>query len=247
MTASANDLGLLPLWLGAWESLEPRLGQVPPRPRYMWPLTTRPIAPEDFRTPASAKSKSTDLPIHQREPLAPPQALPNPRVDFDDFYRDSFPRLVAMLRDRYQLCRNDRGLAEDIVMETLHLASLSWDQIGRPGHNPYGWCWTVAIRLASRHSEKHARFVAHHELRSPDEFEWTPGCDDSLPREAFEITDLISRSPLSPQQKKMVALAVVWGLRNTEIADQLGVTPTTVASHLFHAKRRLRTWMESMT
>ena len=79
------------------------------------------------------------------------------RADLEQFCREQYPRLVAML----SLYCHDAAIAEDLAQETLERACASWPKV-RGLDDPSAWTWRVARNLA--HSAFRRRAAARRAL-----------------------------------------------------------------------------------
>jgi len=150
-----------------------------------------------------------------------------PAEDFDDFFARTLPRLLAVAR---MACR-DWHDAEDLVQETYLTAFRSWHRVREYG-NPEGWLHTVLRRLIWARSKKRAR---EHELRAA-----LPVPHDSTPEEtALAGVVLEALDKLPPRQRAAIVLQCRYGMRQEEIAAELGVRRSTVAVSVRNARRTL--------
>jgi RNA polymerase sigma factor (sigma-70 family) len=163
------------------------------------------------------------------------EALCVPLVDFDTFYEEHRPRLVALVRKVVLEHWHDITIdPEDVVQDTMELAVREWPRIGRMT-SPDGYLRRVAAKRAMRAMKKSARevststegFLAHYDwllmsARSPDE---------------MGAVDLVSEvlSTL-PHRQAQVLLLTADGWSDSHIGAKLDITPATVRSHRRHVK-----------
>ncbi|MFD7639531.1 RNA polymerase sigma factor [Kitasatospora sp. NPDC059795] len=157
-------------------------------------------------------------------------ALP---VVFEDFYRQSAPKLLAYARHRYQL---DGTVAEDLVQEALISIYRRWDEI-RNVQSPLAYAYrAVRNRVVDHHRQSHRR-----EIReiSADAGDGTNAFEDPMSNidELLSVTPLIDQLP--QRQREILLMSTVYGMTHDEIARALRINPSTVAVHLSAARKRL--------
>ena len=123
--------------------------------------------------------------------------------DFESWYRDAHPRLVATLL----LVTGDLGLAADSVDEAFARALERWDRV-RSMASPTGWTFRVA-RNVSRRSLRRSALERRLLARSPRPAD--------VPAPAGEIWRIVSDLPL--RQREVVVLRHVADLPEAEIAE----------------------------
>jgi RNA polymerase sigma factor (sigma-70 family) len=151
--------------------------------------------------------------------------------DFESWYRDAHPRLVATLL----LVTGDLGLAADSVDEAFARALERWDRV-RSMASPTGWTFRVA-RNVSRRSLRRSALERRLLARSPRPAD--------VPAPAGEIWRIVSDLPL--RQREVVVLRHVADLPEAEIAETLGITRSTVSSTLRDAHARLGRLLDEPT
>jgi RNA polymerase sigma factor (sigma-70 family) len=150
-----------------------------------------------------------------------------PAQDFDDFFTRTLPRLLAVAR---MACR-DWHDAEDLVQDAYLTAFRSWHRVREYG-NPEAWLHTVLRRLIWARSKKRAR---EHEVRAA-----LPVPRDSTPEEtALASVVLEALDKLPPRQRAAIVLQCRYGMRQEEIAAELGVRRSTVAVNVRNARHSL--------
>lgn len=148
------------------------------------------------------------------------------RKDFADFYqrcRDNCLRAVLA-------STGDRALAEDLVAEAFARAWASWRKVSR---HPAPTAWVVRTALNVRVSwwRRRRREVAFdgHDLPRPD---------DDVHDVDQAMLSAIRRLP--KRQREVIVLRVWLDLDANTVADELGISPRTVAVHLSRATATLR-------
>jgi RNA polymerase sigma-70 factor (ECF subfamily) len=145
---------------------------------------------------------------------------------FDDFYRESAPRLQGFLR---QLLGN-RDAAEDVAQETfLQL----WQR-------PNGFHPEKASLRAYLFGIGRKRAAEWWRQRGPDTDTPSDEITDNRPRgDAMSLMD-DALSRLEPEQRGLLWLREVEGRSYVELSEILGIPLGTVRSRLFTAREDLR-------
>jgi RNA polymerase sigma-70 factor (ECF subfamily) len=152
--------------------------------------------------------------------------------------RRRFERLCEPLRtDLYRFAfwlARDRGVAEDVVQETLlrawrSLDALTDDDAAKP------WLLTIARREHARlHERKKLTIV---DVDSPAALE-DPAMARTDDHDAHDLHDAILGLP--EDHREPLVLQVLMGYSTDEIARQLGLTNGAVLTRLCRARQRLR-------
>jgi RNA polymerase sigma factor (sigma-70 family) len=159
----------------------------------------------------------TDRPAHE----------PAPAPDFDSFFARTLPRLLATA----QMACRDWHDAEDLAQDAYLTAFRSWDRVREYG-NPEAWLHTVLRHLIWARSRRRSR---EHELRAA-----LPVPRDPTPEEtALASAVLAALDELPPRQRAAIVLQCRYGLRQEEIAAELGVRRSTVAVSVRNARHSL--------
>lgn len=147
-----------------------------------------------------------------------------PRGSFDEFVKRMEPRLRQALVATYGPVDG-----REAAVDALSWAWEHWDQV-RGMQNPAGYLYRVgqsAVRnFAARHLPESA--LKHRAIELP---EIHPELQATLRQ-------------LSDQQRAVVVLIHAFRWRQSEVAEMLGVSPSTVHAHLNRALDRLRNLME---
>ncbi|HEX4982341.1 MAG TPA: sigma-70 family RNA polymerase sigma factor [Ilumatobacteraceae bacterium] len=150
---------------------------------------------------------------------------------FDDLFRDHYDRLVRSMT----VACGDREQAADAVQEAFVKAHVRWRRIGNY-EDPIGWVRRVAVnqlRDEHRRTGRKRRALARLASRTPT---------SDHPVEPDEFDRLLAELPR--QQRLATALYYVDGMSVAEIAAALGIAEGSVKSHLFDARKRLRTVLD---
>ncbi|GAB6903728.1 RNA polymerase sigma factor [Kineosporia succinea] len=150
-----------------------------------------------------------------------------PAVDFEDFYRREFSRMVTLA----VAVSGSRLAAEDIAQDALLQARLNWDTVGRY-EKPGAWLRRVTIRTASRRLRR-ARVEAAALLRLGS----TP---PPLPPGPDEVETVLAAIRQLPKQQRAVIVLVYLEDRSVrEVAEILDIAEGTAKAHLHKARARL--------
>lgn len=163
----------------------------------------------------------------------------------DDTRRQRFDRIVAVFhQDMYRyaawLCR-DRGIAEEVVQETMLRAWKSLDAL-REDAAAKPWLLTIVRRENARYFErKRLDSVDIDDLTAAQSAFLAVPADDDLEdvRAAILALDDDYREPL--------VLQVLMGLSTNEIAEQMGIQQGAVLTRLHRARAKLRESMQAGT
>lgn len=146
-------------------------------------------------------------------------------------YAEHGAALLAYVR---RLVAGDRGLAEDIVQETLVRAWQQGDRLTVAQARP--WLFTTARRVAiDMYRARRARPLesSRDEL---DDVLVADGIDAAL--DAVVIADALAA--LSPAHREVLFESYYRGRNTAEVASRLGLPAGTVRSRLHYALRALR-------
>lgn len=139
------------------------------------------------------------------------------------------------------LTHGDRALAEDLVQSTFMAATMHWPTI-RGLHDPQRvrWLRTTIGNLAISTFRRNAAFRD----RLPRlEADYQPPVADT-PAEALSAVALErcwqAMLTLPPQQHAVAVMRWLFGMKNSEIVDELGIASGTVAAHVLAVRAKLR-------
>lgn len=159
-----------------------------------------------------------------------------PDVDFDEFFRRSYPRLVAL---GMSMAR-DRQVAQELAQESLLRAHDRWDEV-RTYDSPIGWVRRVMSNLLIDQHRKATR------ERSALEHAASDAVVTQIVRrnEEDEPNWLGDRweqwlAPLNDRQRIIATLYYAEDRSVEEIADSIGVATGTVKSSLSRIRRSVR-------
>ncbi len=139
------------------------------------------------------------------------------------------------------LTHGDRALAEDLVQSTFMAATMHWPTIrGLQDPQRLRWLRTTIGNLAISTFRRNAAFRD----RLPRlEADYQPPMADT-PAEALSAVALErcwrAMLTLPPQQHAVAVMRWLFGMKNSEIVDNLGIASGTVAAHVFAVRAKLR-------
>ncbi|MDY7099908.1 MAG: sigma factor-like helix-turn-helix DNA-binding protein [Actinomycetota bacterium] len=146
----------------------------------------------------------------------------SPPRTFEQFFREAEPGLRAALSGGYGA---ERG--REAAVEALTYAWRHWERI-RAMDNPHGYVYRVGERKA-RKGERRRRLVP---LRTPDQaVSWGPHVEPGLAPALAELT---------LRQRQSVILVAGFGMTHREAADLLGVSASSIQSHVERGLANLR-------
>jgi RNA polymerase sigma-70 factor (ECF subfamily) len=148
-------------------------------------------------------------------------------VQFDDFFRVEYPRLVPMIH----ALLGDRGRAEDVAQEALAAAQQAWPTVSRYDR-PGAWVRRVALNRASNVRRRRGREVVA--LRRANV---APGTVDVPAAGDERLWRLVRELP--EQQRFAVVLYYVEDRSVAEVADILQCSEGSVKTHLSRARAAL--------
>lgn len=171
------------------------------------------------------RNRPTGGGVHPK-PRAFPYEPAGAQEAFDQFVRDTYPRLVGMI----EIVVKDRATAEDIAQETYARAFLNWPKLW-PDGNPIGWCYRVSVNLGRswwRGIGRESRALGR------------VGNPTSNPAVEPDVDLMRAVARLPRRQRIAVSLHYTVGLSVEEVAETMRVRPGTVKSMLHAARQRLR-------
>jgi RNA polymerase sigma-70 factor (ECF subfamily) len=148
--------------------------------------------------------------------------------DFDEFYRSAGRRLVGQL----YAVTGDLQDAEDCVQEALTRAAGRWRQL-REYDAPEAWVRRVALNLAASGARRRARKLRALVRLGP------PRSGPPPSENAVLVARELARIPM-PQRQALV-LHYLLDLPVDQVAAELGISPSSVKTRLFRARRTLAT------
>lgn len=150
----------------------------------------------------------------------------SPVDDFDAFYTEQFPRMVAWAR----VLTGDLAVGEELAQEAMLRAHRHWERV-RGYDRPAAWVRRVTTNLASS-----ARRRRHAERAAVERF----GALRSVPQLAPEVDEFWSVvRNLPARQRDAVMLFYLEDRSVADIAVELDCAENTVKAHLHKARQRL--------
>jgi RNA polymerase sigma factor (sigma-70 family) len=159
---------------------------------------------------------------------------PAEHAGFEDFFRSDYRALVRWIRFGSAA---DQAMAEDVAQETMLITYMHWERIDQPQH----YAFRVASRLASRAISRERM------LRGAEEsLALAETSSVGIPEYAgvrYDVERTIRSLPLRQRQIAVLRWMLDW--RSPEIAAFLGISPSSVRSHLHAARDRLARALEA--
>jgi RNA polymerase sigma factor (sigma-70 family) len=143
---------------------------------------------------------------------------------FEGFYRENLARIVRACA----LVTLDRSVAEEVAAEAFARLWSRWGVIRSEDHAG-GYVFKTAMRLCAREARR------RHLLGG------MPPASGDTPERALERHDVRQAlSSLPVRQRQVVVLRDWAGFETAEVAQFLGMRPSTVRVHLARAREHLR-------
>ena len=142
--------------------------------------------------------------------------------DYDHFFREQYPRVVASLIVNYGFAPQ---IAEEAAAEAMTELYLGWSKVKSPG----AWVRTVAWHRACRLVKRPRHVPLDTEVEVADD----------LAAVELAVMTGAAISALPPRQQEVMMCALV-DLTPAEMADVLGCTAEQARGNLAHARRTLR-------
>lgn len=155
--------------------------------------------------------------------VAPIAVAMSGSYDFDELYREHYPRLVRALA-----LAGAGDVVEDLAQEAMARTLARWRRV-RKGTNPAGYVYTTAFRLLRRH-QKRAKPVTL--AREPS----TAGPEAVTVANAV-VAQALDAMPLA--RRAVAALCISLGWTTDEAATALGIAPSTARVQLHRAREDL--------
>ncbi|MFK8022756.1 MAG: RNA polymerase sigma factor [Ilumatobacter sp.] len=158
-------------------------------------------------------------------------------TDYDDFFRDAYPRLVAM----GSAMGAPRHVAQELAQETMLRAYRRRDEL-TAYDSPMAWCRRVMGNLLiDHHRSSTAERVAVERMQSRSDTQPVPGVGATDPAHVAASDrwdDLVAS--LTPQQRMAATLYYAEDLSVGAIAETMDIATGTVKSALSKARAKLR-------
>ncbi len=150
---------------------------------------------------------------------------------FDAFFRDEFPRLLALGRALAP------SVAGDVAQEALLRAFGRWTEVAALDA-PGAWVRRVMLNLITDHHRAGRRYRHMQDRLAVQSTESVHGADET----AIELIDeewFTAVRGLPRREREVVALHYIDQLPVAEVAEVLGIAPGTVKKSLHRARRKL--------
>jgi RNA polymerase sigma-70 factor, ECF subfamily len=151
--------------------------------------------------------------------------------DFDGFYRTNYPRVVLSLR----LATGSVDDAEDLAQEAFARTLVHWARV-RGGSSPLGYVYRVAFRLQQR---KRLRRKRQHDAAT-DAARLRAGPAQTL-NDAWSDVAAVrgALTQLPPACRRAAVLCLYADMTAPEAAAVLGVSASTIRTHIQRARQAL--------
>ncbi|MFJ8493464.1 SigE family RNA polymerase sigma factor [Streptomyces sp. NPDC094038] len=151
-----------------------------------------------------------------------------------DFQAFVAARSTALFRGAFVLTGN-REAAEDLVQETLERACRKWRTIAGKDA-PEAYVRRIMVNLANDRWRRFRRLVVTSEAESGDSA--APGDEFGQVDSRDQLVRALQQLPM--RMRTVVVLRYFHDLSDTEIAADLGISPSTVRSQLARGIEKLR-------
>ena len=145
------------------------------------------------------------------------------------------PHIPQLRRYARALLRNNAA-ADDLVQDTLERALRKFS-LWQPGTNLRAWLFSVMHNLYVNQVRAYQDYVSYDESMDVS----VMGCQESKV-ELWDLTKALQALP--PEQREVLLLVGLEGMRYEEVAQTLGVPIGTVMSRLSRARERLYGMLE---
>ncbi len=163
---------------------------------------------------------------------------------FNEFYDEYYKKVYNFVYFK----TGDAFIAEDLTSVILEKALFSLKKFDESKSSLNSWIFTIARNSIIDHyrlkSTKEAHFEEGAEALIPDGI--TPGAEERLmeTERAQAIAELLKI--LSEQEREIIILKFWGGLKNVEIAEQMGMKQTNVNVMVFRALKKMKARMDAM-
>lgn len=155
----------------------------------------------------------------------------SPLGEFERLYRQSYPLVYNYVR-RTVL---DPHITEDVVSEAFTRAAQYYSSFDPERSKFSTWVISIARNCVNNHFRTAGPVVPVVDVSAPD-IDEAVDTDEAL-HEALEAERALS--VLEPKDREMVHMKYFEGLRNTDIAESLGMKPSTVSTRLARALAKM--------
>ena len=156
-------------------------------------------------------------------------------TDFDELFREQYPRLAAVAL----ASTGQWDIAQDLAQETMARAHANWDQLAE-ADVPAAWLRTVLKNLVVDHHRRNASALRARQSMS------APSADAGTLEEVDGASSMLALLEVLPERQRLcVVLRYVDDLGVREIAEVMGVAAGTVKATLWKARRTLERHLRS--
>ncbi|MFD0418357.1 RNA polymerase sigma factor [Streptomyces sp. NPDC127108] len=174
-----------------------------------------------------------------RDPSEDTLTLPvSAELEFERIYHQKGSLVRARLRQLLGEQADVDGLAQEVFIKFLICIQRDKKTIG-----PTALLMKITADLAVDHIRIRIRGGGEHPLDVlPEGAAWFSTADLAGPEEAFELAEVMEAMDkiLSPELRFSLIMRETMGLSRDEVAETLGIEPTSVTANVRRAKERLR-------
>lgn len=153
---------------------------------------------------------------------------------FDEFYRITERTLYAFT---LSLVKNHEGALD--LMQDTYVKMMSAAHLYKPMGKPLAWIFTIAKNLHLSNLRKVKRIVKIEDNDMADDirFSYVSDPEDRIVLEA-------SLRRLSEEERQIILLYAVSGMKHREIAQSIGLSLSTTLSKYHRALKKIRNYLE---
>lgn len=162
---------------------------------------------------------------------------PSDTSSFVAFYKQHY----RQLRYRLRVLTRDDAVAEDILADTMTLMWSRWQELAGVSDEPHGFprMRAFAYRTAYLKHLKHREKASRDSSLTSFEVESEVFASYNDASVGAELAETIGEIARLPEQQRQTLMLKLLGYDDEEVAEKLGVKPTTVRSNLTHARRKI--------
>ena len=161
---------------------------------------------------------------------------------FNEFYEEYYKKIYNFVYFK----TGDAFIAEDLTCVVVEKALMNLKRFDEAKSSLNSWVFTIARNSIIDHyrlkSSSETHFEEGEEVLIPDKV--TPGAEDQLveTERAEAIAGLLKT--LSEQEREIVILKFWGGLKNIEIAEQMGMKQNNINVIVFRALKKLKSLID---
>lgn len=160
---------------------------------------------------------------------------------FEQLYKRYYGYLFRFI---YRITRRLESI-EDIINDTMFVV---WQKAAtlELTSRASTWILSIAYRKSLKSLE---RYRANYADLSIEDIEHDLPSDDTATINQLELRDLllVALESVSPEQRAVIELAYFHGMQYSDIAEVMGCPESTVKTRAFHARKKLRAQLSSLS